>query len=150
MKSKSFSTTFKVSQSPEAVFDAIANPRAWWSEDAEGSPDHLGAEFKHHYEDVHHCTLKVTEFERGKRVVWHVVDNYFDFLRDQSEWKGTDIVFDIGSEGRSTRLRFEHVGLVPTNECYELCSSAWHTVITSSLHDFIATGLGHPESKSSQ
>ncbi len=104
MKIGSYRTSFEVSQSPEEVFDAIANPRAWWSEDAEGTPDRLGAEFKHRYEDVHRCTLKVTEFVRGKRVVWHVVDNYFSFLNGQQEWNGTDIVFDISRNGKVTRL----------------------------------------------
>jgi uncharacterized protein YndB with AHSA1/START domain len=147
MKSKSYSTSFRVSQSPEQVFAAISNPRAWWSEDADGNPDRLGAEFQHRHEDVHHCTLKVTEFDPGRRVVWHVVENFFSFLKDQNEWKGTDIVFDISRDAKSTLVRFQHAGLVPSHECYGLCSSAWHSVIGSSLRDLIATGAGQPESK---
>ena len=45
-----------VDQTPEEVFNAINNPRGWWSEEIEGSTDKLNDEFNYHYKDVHHCT----------------------------------------------------------------------------------------------
>jgi len=41
-----------LSTSPQAVFDAINNVCAWWSEAEEGDTDKLGAGFYHHYQDV--------------------------------------------------------------------------------------------------
>jgi hypothetical protein len=32
-KTADYTTSFVVDQSPEAVFAAVSNPRAWWSED---------------------------------------------------------------------------------------------------------------------
>jgi hypothetical protein len=66
--------------------------RGWWSEEIEGDTDKLG-EFKYHYKDSHRCTINITELVPGKKVVWHIVDNYFSFLIDKSEWMDTDIVF---------------------------------------------------------
>jgi len=93
MKDQDFTTSFSVDQTPEEVFKAINNVRGWWSEEIEGAADKLGAEFTYHYEDVHLCKVKITEFIPGKKVAWLVLDNYFDFTEDKTEWKGTKINF---------------------------------------------------------
>lgn len=146
-KDRNYTASFIVDQRPEEVFDAINNPRGWWSEDVEGHTERLGAVWFYHYKSVHRCTLKVTESVPAKRVVWHVLDNYFDFIGDQTEWIGTDVVFDITTTGDKTELRFTHVGLVPTDECYSVCSSAWGGYIRKSLHDLISTGVGAPNAR---
>ena len=138
-----FFTTFTVDQTPEEAFEAINNVRGWWSEEIEGRTDELG-EFNYHYQDIHRCTLKITELVPGKKVVWRVVDNYFNFIQDKSEWKDTDIVFEIAQKGDKTEVRFTHVGLVPAYECYGVCSDAWGTYINGSLRNLITTGKGQP------
>jgi len=140
---QNYSTSFTVDQSPEEVFDAINNVRGWWSEEIDGDTDKL-SEFKYHYKDVHRCTIKITEFVPYKKIVWHVVDNNFSFVKDKSEWKGTDIVFDIAQKGNYTEVGFTHVGLVPTYECYSVCSDAWSTYINGSLRNLITIGKGQP------
>ncbi|TVX99865.1 SRPBCC family protein [Cohnella terricola] len=140
---QSFSTSFTVDQGPNEVFAAINNVREWWSEEIEGSTAELG-EFKYHYRDVHRCTIQITQLVPGQKVVWHVIDNYFSFVEDKNEWKETNIVFEISKKGDKTEIRFTHVGLVPTYECYSVCSDAWGTYINGSLHDLIAKGKGQP------
>jgi uncharacterized protein YndB with AHSA1/START domain len=143
MNRQDYTTTFVVDQTPEEVFRAINNTRAWWSEEIEGSTDRLG-EFRYHYQDVHRCTIRITELAPGKKVVWHVADNYFNFVKDKSEWKDTDIVFDIARKGDKTEVRFTHVGLVSDYECYDVCHDAWGTYINGSLRNLIAGGKGKP------
>jgi hypothetical protein len=121
---QNFTTTFSVDQSPEEVFDAINNIHGWWSEEIDGSTDKLGAEFKFHYKDLHRSTQKIIELVPGKKV-WHVLDSHINFVKDKTEWKGTDIVFEITRKDDKTELRFTHVGLVPAFECYGDCSGAW-------------------------
>jgi len=144
MSDKNFTTSFLVDRTPEEVFEAINNVRGWWSQAIEGNTDKLNAEFKYHYQDVHRATFKITEFVPGKKVVWHVLDNYFNFVKDKSEWKGTDVVFEIAKKGDKTEVHFTHIGLVPAYECYGICSDAWGSYITGSLRDLITTGKGHP------
>jgi hypothetical protein len=139
-----YTTTFTVNQSPEEVFDAINNVRGWWSQAIEGDTDKLGAVFFYHAQDIHRCTFKITAFVPGKKVVWHVLSNYFNFVQDKTEWTGTDVVFEIGKKDDKTELRFTHVGLVPAYECYDVCSDAWGRYITGSLRDLITTGKGQP------
>ncbi len=144
---KNFTTTFSVDQTPEEVFDAINNVRGWWSGEIDGSTDKLGAEFTYHYKDLHRSTQKITELVPGKKVVWHVLDSRINFVKDKTEWKGTDIVFEVIKKGDKTELRFTHVGLVPAFECYGACSDAWGFYINDSLRSLITTGKGEPNQK---
>lgn len=141
---QNYTTTFRVDQTPEEAFAAINNLRGWWSQEVEGDTDKLGAEFKYHYQDVHRAAFKITEFVPGKKVVWHVLDNYFNFVQDKTEWTGTDVVFEIAKKGDKTEVHFTHIGLVPAYECYDVCSNAWGSYITSSLRNLMTTGKGQP------
>jgi Activator of Hsp90 ATPase homolog 1-like protein len=143
-QSPHYTLTFTVEQSPDTVFDAINNPRAWWSEAIDGITDEVGALFTYRYGDAHRTRFRITELVPGKRVVWHVLDNYFDFVSDQTEWRGTDVVFDIERKGDKTDVRFTHVGLVREFECYDVCSDAWSTYIRGSLRSLITMGQGQP------
>jgi hypothetical protein len=148
-QTEDFTTTFLVDQSPEEVFNAIRNVRGWWSQAIEGDTDKSGAVFYYHYQDVHRCTIKIVGFVPGRKVVWHVLHNYFNFVNDKTEWTGTDIIFEIAGpdsyrEDDKTEVRFTHAGLVPAYECYDVCSDAWGSYINSSLHDLITRGKGKP------
>ena len=76
-----------------------------------------------------------------------VMDSYLSFIKDKTEWNGTDIVFDIKKKGKKTELRFTHVGLAPKIECYDACTDAWGFYIKSSLRNLIAKGKGQPNPK---
>ncbi len=140
---QSYSTFFTVDQSPEEVFAAINNVRGWWSEEIEGTTDELG-EFKYHYQDIHRCTIQITDLVPGNKVVWHVTDNYFNFVKDKNEWTDTDLVFEIAKKDGKTEVRFTHLGLVPTYECYAVCTDSWGIYINGSLRNLIAKGKGQP------
>ncbi len=147
MPSQNYTATISVDQSPKEAFDAIRNVRGWWSEEIEGSTAKVGDEFKYRYRDVHSCTMKLVELAPNKRIAWLVTDNYFDFIDDKTEWKGTKVVFDIANSGEKTEIRFTHEGLVPEYECFTICSNAWGSYINGSLKNLIATGKGSPNPK---
>src|SRR5262249_3921181 len=121
--------------------------RGWWSGEIEGSTDKLDAEFTYQYKDAHRSTQKITELVPGKRVAWRVIYAEINFVKDKKEWNDTDVVFDITKKGDQTELRFTHVGLVPTIECYGKCAGAWGYYINKSLRSLITTGKGDPNEK---
>lgn len=149
MKAEDYTTSFAVDQSPEEVFSAINNVRGWWSGEIDGPTDQLGAEFTYRYEDDHRSTQKITEWVPDKKVVWHVSDAVVNFVKDKTEWNGTDVVFEIARKGGKTEVRFTHVGLVPAIECYGACSGAWAFYINDSLRSLITTGKGDPNQEES-
>jgi len=147
MNNQDLTASFVVSQSPEEVFAAINNVRGWWSGEIEGRTDKLGEEFTYRYQDVHYSKQKITEFIPGKKVVWRVLDSYLNFIKDRTEWNGTEITFEVLRKDKKTEVRFTHRGLVPKNECFELCSDAWSSYIKESLKGLITTGKGEPNEK---
>ena len=93
MATTNFTTSFVVDQTPEQVFNAVTNVRGWWSEEIEGGTAKLNDEFDYHYKDVHKSKMKLIEVVPNKKVVWLVLDNYFKFTKDKTEWKNNKIVF---------------------------------------------------------
>jgi hypothetical protein len=144
-----YTIAFSVDQSPDEVFAAVNDVRGWWSGEIDGPTDQPGAEFTYRYKDIHFSTQKITEFLPGRKVVWHVVDSRVNFVKDKTEWNGTDVVFEIARKDGRTELRFTHVGLVPAFECYGGCSGAWGFYISDSLRSLITAGKGQPNTKDS-
>jgi Activator of Hsp90 ATPase homolog 1-like protein len=143
-KSKDYTASFTVDQTPEEVFEGINNVRGWWSGEVTGDTNKPGAEFTYCVQGVHRSKQKITELVPGKRVVWRVLDADLSFTKDKSEWKGTEIVFEIAKKGNKTEVRFRHVGLVPAYECFNNCSNAWGLLVKGNLRRLIETGEDQP------
>lgn len=146
MSDHSYTTSFTSDRSPLEVFHAINDVRSWWNEDITGEAAAVGDEFTHHVKDIHRARMQVTELVPGERIAWRVLDNWFSFVADESEWKDTEIRFDLSEKDGATEVRFTHVGLVPDYECFDVCANAWGLYIGGSLRSLIATGTGHPNS----
>jgi uncharacterized protein YndB with AHSA1/START domain len=147
MATADFTTGFLVEQTPEEVFNAVTHPRAWWSEEIEGGTAKLNDEFIYHFKDVHMSKMKLIEVIPNKKLVWLVMDNHFNFTKDQQEWTGNKIIFEITQKGNKTQLQFTQVGLVPEYECYDICRDAWSNYIKNSLRSLVTTGKGQPNPK---
>lgn len=150
MENQDFTTTILVDQTPQEAFNAINNVRGWWSENIDGKTDQLNSEFAYQYKDVHRCKIKIIELVPAQKIVWHVLENYFNFIEDKSEWKNTKIFFEISKKDGKTAIQFTHQGLVPAYECYQICNDAWSHYIQDSLKSLIATGKGEPTLKEGQ
>ncbi len=147
MDNQNFTSTILVDKTPMEAFDAIKNFRAWWSEDIEGETDKLGETFFYHYKDVHLSKMKLIEMIPGKKLVYQVIANEFNFTKDKTEWVNTKLIFDISTKGPQTKVEFTHEGLVPEYECYSICNDAWTGFIQKSLKNLINTGKGEPNPK---
>jgi len=144
MATADFTTTIVVDQTPKEVFKAINHVRGWWSENIEGGTGKLNDVFTYRCGDDHQATMKLIEVATDKKVVWLVLDNYFSFTKDKTEWTGTKIEFEITEKKNKTQVRFTHRGLVPDYECYDICFDAWSGYINKSLRSLITTGKGQP------
>lgn len=145
MKSQNFTTTILVDQSPAEVYKAVNNPKAWWTDDIEGNPEKLNDEWNYHFGDNHRSKLKTIELVPGRKVTWLVEENYFKNAKDQGEWVGNTITFEISKEGDKTKLVFTQIGLVPAYDCYKACEWAWTGFVQKSLKSLIAVGKAEPK-----
>jgi len=144
MKNNNYSTSFTVDQSPEAAFAAINNVPGWWSGETKGKTSKVGDEFSYRVDGAHYSKQKITESIPGRKVVWRVTESRLEFVKEKTEWTGTEIVFDIAKKGAKTEVRFTHAGLASAFECYDSCSNAWGILVNGNLRNLIITGKAQP------
>jgi len=142
MATSNYSTTILVDNSKEEVFNAINNVRGWWQGEIDGNTENFNDEFGYSVPGIHFSKQKIVEIIPNEKIVWLVTDSKLSFVKDQSEWTGTKIVFEISEVNHKTQVRFSHLGLVPEFECYGDCSNAWSQLIEKSLFSLITTGKG--------
>jgi uncharacterized protein YndB with AHSA1/START domain len=132
---------------PAIVYAALATPeglRGWWSQDSDiatdvGGTSHL--RFGRTYKD-----MRIDNLEPGREVRWTCTGAHIatgDLTR-RDEWVGTQVVFRLLPDAQGhTLLEFEHVGLVPALECYDLCDDGWRYFLDS-LRKLVESGRGTP------
>jgi uncharacterized protein YndB with AHSA1/START domain len=145
MEAKDFTATIEVPKSPQNVFDCITRDVAkWWGgPDFEGNSTALNDEFIIDHPGAHYSKQKLVELIPGRRIVWQVTESKLTWLKNQDDWTGTRMIFEISGRGDSTILRFAHEGLSPEKESYATCAEGWKLVITDYLFNFITSGKPH-------
>ena len=133
--------------SPAAVYAALttaAGLRGWWTQDCDISTG-IGDTMRFRF-GAHRKEMRIARLEPGQAVVWNCVGAHIDVDRfsRKDEWVGTQIVFSLAPHGTGgTRLDFEHIGLVPALECYDVCNDGWRHYLDS-LQRYLDTGTGTP------
>ena len=126
--------------SAEEAFTKISDVRAWWTPNIKGSGRNLNDVFTMWADERTIVHLQVGEAVQNKKWVWLVTDCQLLWLKDATEWKGTQIVFEISEEGHQTRVGMTHIGLLPEVECYDVCYDGWNRHLKD-LATWIETGI---------
>lgn len=149
MSDNSFELKTVLNAPPLAVYDALTTEqgiKGWWTPDCEvGSA--VGDKSVFRFDDMVDV-MRIDALIPGREVRWHVVqqDNHLsDVLGNNTEWVGTDIVFQLSEhEDGGTILHFRHDGLTPDLACYQICNNGWTHFMRTSLPSLLETGHGHP------
>jgi len=144
MTTNDFTLRFFVPQTPQEVYTAINDVRAWWSEDFTGASAQVGDVFDVRFGEVHYSRHKLEEAVPARKIAWLVTDSCLHFLQNKTEWTGTRMLFEISEEGAQTTVLFTHLGLLPQSECFRDCSTGWTQYLLHSLRNLITTGKGNP------
>lgn len=145
-----YQQSFIVKQNPAAVYAALTKPeglRGWWTQDCDVATE-VGDTNRFRFGGTHK-EMRIKVLEPGREVRWLCTGAHIDFdkLTHRSEWVGTELAFHLVPDGKGrTRVDFEHLGLVPSFECYDLCSNGWQHYL-GSLLQFIETGHGAPHER---
>ena len=130
-----------ISASPEWVYDALSSAdgfAAWWAP-ATGSAAEGGA-LRVTFAGIEDpLVLQVERAKRPATATWNV--RGCSFLPDRA---GTTATFTLSPSGDGgCDVQFQHQGLRPDLECYDMCSAGWDQYVPS-LRDHIETGTGNP------
>ncbi|MBV8325462.1 hypothetical protein [Chryseobacterium sp.] len=143
---ENYSHTITVTTTPEKAYDALIHKiPLWWSELFKGSSSQTGEVFTIRFGEHIHKTMRVKELKVSSKVIWYVEDSLIAIpeLKNQTEWIGTTIIWDIEHKESNTQIKITHIGLNPDIECYEICANGWIQFINS-LKLFLETGKGNP------
>ncbi|MFI5153610.1 MAG: hypothetical protein ACHQET_09775 [Chitinophagales bacterium] len=144
MKNANYHSKIKVPVSTSKAFDGICRVDAWWAVNFEGSARKLNDAFTVHFGTTF-GSFKLIEVIEDKKIVWDTVDCYLPLFKDKTQWRRTQIVWEIlpGDEDH-TIIEMTHVGLVPGVECFNDCEKGWDFFIKESLFRLLTVGKGLP------
>jgi uncharacterized protein YndB with AHSA1/START domain len=132
---------------PASVYAALTTAeglRGWWTQDCDVQTK-VGGTIRLRFGQTRKA-LRIERLEPGSEVRWlctaaHIAAGQ---LTHRDEWFGTQMIFRLTPQGNErTRLDFEHIGLVPALECYQMCHDGWRHFL-GSLQKFTETGRGAP------
>lgn len=143
--SKDYQFSLVIKNEIENVFQALTTEIPhWWSKNFSGKSNGIGESFTVRFGTTYK-TFKVMELIPNKSVVWECTDTLIDLpeLPNNTEWKGTKVVWDLYQQAEGTKIMWTHLGLTPQVVCYEICERGWQSFLQS-LKAFVETGQGRP------
>ena len=127
----------KIHASAERVYEAITTAdglREWWTRDAAIEPK-VGAAGEFGFSGKRFVAkVTVEELNPVTRVRWKVTN---------SAWPGSDIEFNLKTDGKDTTLLFAHRGFPQANEAVASATTRWGFYLLS-LKRYLETGKGTP------
>ncbi len=138
--------TITINGSAEGIFHALTKAiPLWWTEMFEGCAFREEGVFTVRFGERIFKTIKVKDISNHSKIVWSVEDSLIGIpaLKNQTEWIGTTILWEINTKPDFTEVELTHVGLHQSIECYTICSLGWRQ-FTDSLKLFVETGEGNP------
>lgn len=142
-----FQKTLTVAASAADVYAALSTiegVRGWWSQDCDGSSA-VGGTIHFRFGTCFN-DMRVERLVPDREVRWHCTRAHTvgDAVTNETEWVGTELVFHLREAGPGkTQVAFEHIGLVPSLECYDMCLKGWAHFLNS-LQQYVETGEGTP------
>jgi uncharacterized protein YndB with AHSA1/START domain len=143
MQTQNYHHSITAPISPSEAFDKIGRVPQWWGTDFQGQSRNVSDVFTVRFQSGDVYTIKIVDVVPDKKIVWQVIDSSRPSLKDQNEWTGTHIVWDISSLSNATRIEMTHVGLVPELECYNACSQGWDFLMQKSLLNLVTENKGN-------
>jgi uncharacterized protein YndB with AHSA1/START domain len=142
-----YQQTLVIDAPASAVYAAVATTaglRGWWTPDCTTDAK-VGGAARFRFGKLQQ-EMRIEALDPNREVRWFCTEAHDAATGPvrKDEWAGTEIVFRMTptSDGK-TRLDFEHVGLVPSLECYDRCNNGWNYFLAS-LRQLVETGRGTP------
>ena len=149
MTEQNYRRTISVSATPEQSYVALTTGYARWWTPTEDVFAAIGDRIKFTFPpSVSYWTLEATRLVPNRSVELVCVEALHKILdkpqAPETEWLGSRLVFNIESRDEQTLVHFDHEGLTPKLDCFEVCEAGWNQFFASSLKSYLDTGVGKP------
>lgn len=144
-----FQKTINVNTTKGKAFEAVTlGINKWWGNVDNSDILKLDDEFSIFFEEGTQWRFAISKLEKYKEVRWKCIyaNHTFSALKGiKEEWLNSEIIFNFKELNTNIiELSFEHNGLTPDLNCYEICDAGWTHFIVTSLKQFLETGKGSP------
>lgn len=144
-----FQKTIIVNTTKESAFEAATTGiNNWWGNVDNSNITRIGDEFSIFFEEDTEWRFKVSSLKKFDEVQWkciHANHTYSGLQGINEEWLDSEIIFKFKElDHDSIELLFEHKGLTPDLNCYEICDAGWTHFVVTSLKQYLETGKGSP------
>jgi len=145
---KNYQCDVEIAAPAAKVFAAITTEdglKGWWTTSCESGTG-VGSRATFRFGNTHNVML-TEKLTPNLEVVWKCLEQHHEAaeLERKDEWAGTKVKFKLESRSlSSTVLHFEHDGLTPELECYQICDQGWGHFLKTSLKKLVETGKGEP------
>ena len=123
---ENYSNTIQLNTTVDKVFRALTEEiPLWWTATFDGAANKQDDAFTVHFGENVYKAIRIEELSHHSKVIWKVTDSLIAVpgLKNQKEWIGTTIVWEMVPIENSTELQLTHIGLGPGIECYEICAA---------------------------
>ena len=94
MEKPDFHKTMTVNASAKEAFEKIARVGDWWAKNFVGKALKTGDTSRIEFGKTW-VIFKITESVPYKKIVWYVADSYLPWLKDNTEWNYTNIIYEF-------------------------------------------------------
>jgi hypothetical protein len=145
-KKQDYRTEISANVTPQKAADKISRPQEWWAKNFEGESKRVNDVFTVRFASGDMYKIRIAEMDPSKRIVWQVIDSFQGWVKNATEWKGTQIVWEIKQKEKNGGVSIDmtHVGLVPEIECFNRCKMGWDYLTHESLSKYLTEGKGLP------
>lgn len=144
---KDYQQLITIATNVNEVFNALTlSVPDWWGP-VDRPHSKLGDRFKVSFGEAF-WTFEIKALKPNQTITWLCVESnqvHAGLKGVKEEWLGTLIHWNLEKlETGETMVRFQHEGLVPDFNCYDVCATAWDFFITNSLKSYLEKGQGQP------
>lgn len=143
-------TTFKIENqiqiaaTPNRIREALTTHQGqtgWWTTDVECDAERREATFRFaRPTNTMAVTFRLDGADEHRVAMTCIRET------NNSDWLGTELVFELAPEAGGTRVALVHAGYPAKNEVYDACTKGW-AFFLGSLKSYVETGTGQPHTK---
>jgi hypothetical protein len=140
---KNYQCRILVDVDAKVAFENICDVGGWWASNLVGSTKTLGDKFTVRFGKTF-GTMQIIELVPNRKITWLVTESYLPLFKNVSQWKNTQLVWEVIRNGGASQITMTHVGLNPEMECYSDCEKGWNFYVRESLFRLLTTKKGLP------